>query len=177
MKAFHHLAAICLVSAVCLSACQATELGSTNSTSSLSEPGAKDIAECEKNTRAFLASDYTSDDSVALRYFTPPFAKLWLWATNPPEGETNFWGADPILETQDDEPELLNLGPGRIVEGKVRVPVDYRFRFPGGRTFTKEFVFVRSGSNWLITDILTTDPEIGTTSEFAVLSSAKASGQ
>ena len=111
MKAFHHLAAICLVSAVCLSARQATEPGSTSSASSLSEPGAKAIAACEKNTRTFLASDYTSDDSAALRYFT------------------------------------------------------------------KEFVFVRSGSNWLMTDILTTDPEIGTTSESAVLSSAKASGE
>ena len=46
---------------------------------------------------------------------------------------------------------------------------NYRFTFAGGRSFTKEFVFKKSGNKWFIEDINTTGLEPGRRSEVAFL--------
>lgn len=146
-----------------LTACQATDSG--NIGVSASSPNAKDISACEQNTRSFLSSDYTGDNSVPVRYFTKEFAKLWLWACNPPPGEVIWWGCDPILETQDMEPKLVSFGPGTSDGERVKVPVVYQHT--GNSPYTKTFVFVSEGGAWRISDILTTGLRSGLESESA----------
>jgi hypothetical protein len=164
-------AALAFIFAGSLVACQASEPGSAGagaSSQSSSTPGAKEIASCEKNLKAFLASDYTGDNAVPVRFLTKAFARLWLQACNPPEGETNYWGADPILETQDDDPALVRFGPGLAQSGKIEVPVVYQHR--GQEPFTKTFVFTDTDGKWLIADIVTSGNVYQTGSEFAHLS-------
>ncbi len=84
------------------------------------------VAFCEQQTRSFLKQDYVSDPIVAKTYFTPEFAALWLKACNPPEGETIYWGADPILETQDSDPKMISFGPGEIDGDQIKVPVVFQ---------------------------------------------------
>ena len=115
------------------------------------------------------STQYVSDVSVPVRYFTPEFARLWIWACTSTEDGPGFFSADPILETQDDEPEIHRFGPGVIENDRVKVPVNYRFTFAGGRSFTKEFVFKKSGNKWFIEDINTTGLEPGRRSEVAFL--------
>lgn len=162
MKDILSKASLLLIVGLALTACTTSDSGG-NATTSASGPDAKDIAACEQNTKAFLASDYTGDNSVPVRYMTKEFAKLWLWACNPPPGNTNYWGADPILETQDMDPTLVRLGPG-IPQGlKVHVPVVYEHhRYSGqpSRLFTKTFVFERTDGSWRISDIISSGADI-----------------
>jgi hypothetical protein len=122
------------------------------------------IAFCEQQTRSFLKQDYVSDPIVAKTYFTPEFAALWLEACNPPEGETIYWGADPILETQDSDPKMISFGPGEIDGDQIKVPVV--FQHEGQLPYTKIFIFISHNRTWLISDILTTGLREGTESEF-----------
>lgn len=115
--------------------------------------------------RQFLASDYTNP-SIAKQYFTPEFAALWSKACSPPEGEAIYWGADPILETQDIQPKLLSVGPQVKRGDQILIPVQYQHRtqhFPkdkesylslDGKIFTKTFVLIAQ-DNWKIADIQT----------------------
>lgn len=109
---------------------------------------------CEEKTKLFLKSDYTGDLSVPRTFFTPEFAALWIKACNPPEGGTNYWGCDPILETQDEDPALLGIGPTELQDdGKIHVPVGYQHRHSD--PYTKVFVFEQRKGRWLIGDIIT----------------------
>ena len=124
-------------------------------------------ADFEKVVQSFLKSDYVGNPSVAKALFTPEFAALWTKACNPPEGEVIYWGADPILETQDMDPKLINLGPATALDNQVLVPVVYQHQ--GQNPFTKTFVFTPAGPNWRISDILTTGLRDGMESELANL--------
>ena len=158
--------ALALVSTT-LTSCQSP--APTSATASPPSPTKQDVAYCENATKSFLSSQYGSDVSVPVRYFTPEFARLWIWACTSTEDGPGFFSADPILETQDDEPEMHRFGPGVIENDRIKVPVNYRFTFAGGRSFTKEFVFKKSGDKWLIEDIYTTGLEPGRRSEVAFL--------
>jgi len=122
---------------------------------------------CEEKTKLFLKSSYTEDPSVPKKFFTPEFGALWTKACNPPEGETIYWGADPILETQDMEPEFLGIGPGEIDDLTIKVPVG--FQHQGAAPYRKTFVFEQRNGRWLIADILTTGLRSGQESEFRQL--------
>jgi hypothetical protein len=108
---------------------------------------------CEEKTKLFLKTNYTEDHSVPKKFFTPEFGALWHKASNPPEGEVIYWGADPILETQDMEPKFLGLGPGEIDGQTIKVPVTYQHQ--GDAPYKKIFVFEQRQGRWLIADILT----------------------
>jgi hypothetical protein len=151
--------------ALLVTACQTSTASDSTATS---QPGSKDIAACEQNTRAFLASDYTGDNSVPVQYMTREFARLWLWACNPPPGNTNYWGADPILETQDMEPTLTSFGPGFAKAATIRVPVVYQHQ--GQQPFTKTFVLTKANGKWRISDIITSGLNASNESEVAKIS-------
>lgn len=127
----------------------------------------KEITLCEKGVKAFLASDYIGDGSVPKKLFTKEFARLWLKACDTPEGETLYWGADPILETQDEDPKLVRFGPGVERAGNIDVPVKYQHQ--GKSPFTKTFVFTNVGGQWLIADIVTSGDVYKTGSELEQL--------
>lgn len=130
--------------------------------SASAEPAKSSLQLCEEKTKAFLKTDYVSDPAVPKTFFTPEFAALWLKACNPPEGETIYWGADPILETQDTDPKLLSLGPAEIEQESILVPVVYKHQ--GLPPFTKTFAFVQQKGRWVISDIITAgtiDPSTG----------------
>jgi hypothetical protein len=122
--------------------------------SASAEPAKSSLQLCEEKTKAFLKTDYVSDPKIPKTFFTPEFAALWLKACNPPEGETIYWGADPILETQDTDPKLLSLGPAEILQENILVPVSYKHQ--GLPPFTKTFAFVQQKGRWVIADIFTT---------------------
>jgi hypothetical protein len=122
---------------------------------------------CEEKTKLFLKSSYTEDPSVPKKFFTPEFGALWTKACNPPEGETIYWGADPILETQDDNPALLGIGPGEIDDLTIKVPVGFQHK--GSSPYKKTFVFEQRKGRWLIADIITTGLRDGPESEFQKL--------
>ena len=138
-----------------------SEESPTQETSNADFSNASDF---EAFVRAFLNSDYTSNSAVAKAYLSPEFAALCIKACNPPPGETIYWGADPIMETQDMNPKLLSLGPASASNGNVLVPVI--FTHDGLQPFTKTFVFSKSGSTWRISDILTIGLRDGLESEF-----------
>jgi hypothetical protein len=120
---------------------------------------------CEEKTKLFLKSDYTGDLSVPRTFFTPEFAALWIKACNPPEGETIYWGCEPILETQDEDPAFLGIGPAELqADGKIQVPVG--FQHNGSSPYKKTFVFEQRKGRWLIADIITTGLRDGPESEF-----------
>ena len=144
----------------------------------------------EKVIIDFLTSDYLSIDSssVAMKYFTPEFSQLWKQACQPPEGENIYWGADPILETQDMEPKLVSIGPATTEENRVQIPVTYQpltLHFPkdaepqtqpSGEPFVKIFVFVQTkDENWMISDIITSGIRSDKYSEVEQLKAAFAS--
>ena len=162
----HSALALALASTI-LTSCQSP--APTSATASPSSPTKQDVAYCENATKSFLSSQYGSDVSVPVRYFTPEFARLWIWASTPGEDGMPFFNYEPILETQDDEPELYRFGPGIIENDRIKIPVSYRFAFAGGRSFTKEFVFAKAGNRWLVEDIYTTGLEPGRRSEVAFL--------
>jgi len=110
---------------------------------------------CEEKTKLFLKSDYTGDPAVAQTLFTPEFAALWIKACNPPEGGTNYWGCEPILETQDEDPAFLGIGPAELQDdGTIQVPVGFQHK--GSSPYKKTFVFEQRKGRWLIADIITT---------------------
>jgi hypothetical protein len=121
--------------------------------SASAEPAKSSLQLCEEKTKAFLKTDYVSDPKIPKTFFTPEFAALWLKACNPPEGETIYWGADPILETQDTDPKLLGIGPAESTDDKVFVPVGYKHA--GQSPYKKIFVFEQHKGRWVIADILT----------------------
>ena len=117
------------------------------------EPAKSSFKLCEEKTKAFLKTDYVSDPKIPKTFFTPEFAALWLKACNPPEGETIYWGADPILETQDTDPKLLSLGPAETDGENISVPVVYKHQ--GAPSYSKVFVFTQHKGRWVIADIIT----------------------
>lgn len=120
---------------------------------------------CEEKTKLFLKSDYTGDLSVPRTFFTPEFAALWIKACSPPEGETIYWGADPILETQDEDPAFLGIGPAELQDdGTIQIPAGFQHR--GSSPYKKTFVFEQRKGRWLIADIITTGLRDGPESEF-----------
>ena len=156
--------ALCLTASTLVTASDPSD--SAALTASASGPTKRDIVYCEKATKSFLASNYLSDQSVPVRYFTPEFASLWAWACTPDQSGLPFYNYEPILETQDGEPPMDRFGPGVIEDDRIKVPVSY-----GGsdRYFTKEFVFVRVDDRWLIEDIYTTGLRPGRRSEVTYL--------
>jgi hypothetical protein len=123
------------------------------SLSAFAEPAQSSLQLCEEKTKAFLKTDYVSDPKIPKTFFTPEFAALWLKACNPPEGETIYWGADPILETQDTDPKLLSLGPAETNGENIYVPVVYKHQ--GAPSYSKVFVFTQHKGRWVIADIIT----------------------
>jgi len=123
------------------------------SLSAFAEPANSSLQLCEEKTKAFLKTDYVSDPKIPKTFFTPEFAALWLKACNPPEGETIYWGADPILETQDTDPKLLSLGPAEAGGENIAVPVVYKHQ--GAPSYSKVFVFTQRKGRWVIADIIT----------------------
>jgi len=122
------------------------------------------LSTCEEKTQQLLKSDYIDDPAIAKTYMTTEFAALWLKACNPPEGETIYWGCDPIMETQDTDPKRLSLGPAEAVGYTIRVPVVYKHQ--GKPPFTKLFQFVEIQNTWRIADILTLGIQNAPQSEF-----------
>jgi uncharacterized protein YecT (DUF1311 family) len=123
---------------------------------------------CEEKTKLFLESDYIDNPAVHRSFFTPDFAVLWIKACNPPEGETIYWGADPILETQDEDPAFLGIGPSELQDdGSIQVPVGFQHK--GSSPYKKTFVFEQREGGWLIADIITTGLRDGPESEFKKL--------
>lgn len=167
MKTLRNLLLAGISAALGVAVCKAADPTSAGGLSmgSTAASSGKDIAACEQHTKDFLSSDYVGNKAVAARFFTKPFARLWIWASNPPEGEVIWWGCDPILETQDSEPKLVSFGPGVADGAKVLVPVVYQHR--GNPPFTKTFVFVKEGDEWRVSDILTTGLPSGSGSEAA----------
>jgi hypothetical protein len=122
--------------------------------SASAEPAKSSLPLCEEKTKLFLKSDYTGDPAVAQTLFTPEFAALWIKACNPPEGGTNYWGCEPILETQDEDPAFLGIGPAELQDdGTIQVPVGFQHK--GSSPYKKIFVFEQRKGRWLIADILT----------------------
>lgn len=119
--------------------------------SASAEPAKSSLQLCEEKTKAFLKTNYCDDQAVPKTFFTPEFAALWLKACNPPDGEAIYWGCDPIMESQDTDPELLSLGPSEADGDSILVPVVYKHQTP----YTKTFVFVQSKGRWVISDIIT----------------------
>ena len=115
------------------------------------EPAESSLQLCEEKTKAFLKTDYCMDPKIPTTFFTPEFAALWLKACNPPDGEAIYWGCDPIMESQDTDPELLSLGPSEADGDSILVPVVYKHE----SSYTKTFVFVQSKGRWVISDIIT----------------------
>jgi hypothetical protein len=143
LKILKHLCALAAASLLITANAVATEIEILPSS----------IPLCEEKTELFLKTDYCSDPSVPKKFFTPEFGALWIKACNPPEGETIYWGADPILETQDMDPKFLGLGPGEIDGQTIKVPVGYQHE--GDAPYKKIFVFEQRQGRWLIADILT----------------------
>ncbi len=157
--------AICLAVQSFLMASDSSD--SPASTASASGPTERDIAYCEEATKSFLASAYCTDKSVPIRYFTPEFASLWVWAcTTEPPYVIPFYNYEPILETQDGEPPMYRFGPGVIEDDRIKVPVSYG---DSDSYFTKEFVFTKVDNRWLVEDIYTTGRQPGRRSEVAYL--------
>jgi hypothetical protein len=123
------------------------------SLSASAEPAKSSLQLCEEKTKAFLKTDYCMDPKIPKTFFTPEFAALWLKACNPPEGETIYWGADPILETQDTDPKLLSLGPAETDGENIAVPVVYKHQ--GAPAYSKVFVFTQHKGRWVIADMIT----------------------
>lgn len=123
------------------------------SLSAFAEPAQSSLQFCEEKTKTFLKTDYVSDPKIPKTFFTPEFAALWLKACNPLEGETIYWGADPILETQDTDPKLLSLGPAETGGENIAVPVVYKHQ--GAPSYSKVFVFTQHKGRWVIADIIT----------------------
>ena len=115
------------------------------------EPAESSLQLCEEKTKAFLKTDYCMDPKIPKTFFTPEFAALWLKACNPPDGEAIYWGCDPIMESQDTDPELLSLGPSEADGDSILVPVVYKHE----SSYTKTFVFVQFKGRWVISDIIT----------------------
>ena len=115
------------------------------------EPAKSSLQLCEEKTKAFLKTDYCMDPKIPTTFFTPEFAALWLKACNPPDGEAIYWGCDPIMESQDTDPELLSLGPSEADGDSILVPVVYKHE----SSYTKTFVFVQFKGRWVISDIIT----------------------
>ncbi len=122
---------------------------------------------CEKMANAFLHSKYLDDPEVARKFMAPDFAKLWVKACNPPPYEVIYWGCDPLMESQDEEPTLLSLGPAKADGGLVNVPAVFQHK--GMAPYTKTFVFTPTNGAWMISDILTTGLREGPESEFEKL--------
>lgn len=135
--------------------------------SALAEPAKSSFKLCEEKTKAFLKTDYCMDPKIPKTFFTPEFAALWLKACNPPEGEAIYWGCDPILESQDADPQLLSLGPAETDGENIAVPVVYKHQ--GAPSYSKVFVFTQSKGRWVIADIITTGLRDGPESEFKKL--------
>jgi len=123
------------------------------SLSATAEPAKSSFKLCEEKTKAFLKTDYCMDPKIPKTFFTPEFAALWLKACNPPEGETIYWGCDPILESQDSDPQLLSLGPAETDGERIAVPVVYKHQ--GAPSYSKVFVFTQIKGRWVIADIIT----------------------
>lgn len=123
------------------------------SLSALAEPAKSSLKLCEEKTKAFLKTDYCSDPKIPNTFFTPEFAVLWLKACNPHEGEAIYWGCDPILESQDSDPQLLSLGPAETDGEKIGVPVVYKHQ--GAPSYSKVFIFTQHKDRWVIADIIT----------------------
>jgi hypothetical protein len=123
------------------------------SLSAVAEPAQSSLQLCEEKTKAFLKTDYCMDPKIPKTFFTPEFAALWLKACNPPEGEAIYWGCDPILESQDADPQLLSLGPAETDGENIAVPVVYKHQ--GAPFYSKVFVFTQHKGRWVIADIIT----------------------
>lgn len=123
------------------------------SISAIAEPAKSSFKLCEEKTKAFLKTDYCMDPKIPKTFFTPEFAALWLKACNPPEGEAIYWGCDPILESQDADPQLLSLGPAETDGENIAVPVVYKHQ--GAPSYSKVFVFTQHKGRWVIADIIT----------------------
>jgi len=109
---------------------------------------------CEEKTKLFLKSDYSWDKSVARTFMTPEFAALWIKANTHNDDGITYWNSDPILETQDEDPALLGIGPTQLQDdGTIHVPVGYQHRHSD--PYTKVFVFEQRKGRWLIGDIIT----------------------
>jgi hypothetical protein len=121
--------------------------------SAQAEPAKSSFKLCEEKTKAFLKTDYCMDPKIPKTFFTPEFAALWLKACNPPEGEAIYWGCDPILESQDSDPQLLSLGPAETDGENIAVPVVYKHQ--GAPSYSKVFVFTQHKGRWVIADIIT----------------------
>ena len=121
--------------------------------SAKAEPAKSSFKLCEEKTKAFLKTDYCMDPKIPKTFFTPEFAALWLKACNPPEGEAIYWGCDPILESQDADPQLLSLGPAETDGENIAVPVVYKHQ--GAPSYSKVFVFTQHKGRWVIADIIT----------------------
>lgn len=131
------------------------------------DPAKSSFKLCEEKTKAFLKTDYCMDPKIPKTFFTPEFAALWLKACNPPEGKAIYWGCDPILESQDADPQLLSLGPAETDGENIAVPVVYKHQ--GAPTYSKVFVFTQHKGRWVIADIITTGLRDGPESEFKKL--------
>jgi hypothetical protein len=132
------------------------------------DPFPSSLTLCEERTKHFLESDYIDNPALQRSLFTPEFAVLWIKACNPPEGETIYWGADPILETQDEDPAFLGIGPSELQDdGTIQVPVGFQHK--GSSPYKKTFIFEQREGGWLIADIITTGLRDGPESEFKKL--------
>lgn len=120
---------------------------------------------CEEKTKLFLKSDYNWDKSVARTFLTPEFAALWIKASTHNDDGVTYWNADPILETQDEAPAFLGIGPAALQDdGTIQVPVGFQHK--GSSPYKKTFIFEQRKGRWLIADMITTGLRDGPESEF-----------
>lgn len=135
---------------------------------STKSPTMADVASCEQITQKIISPAQHDGITNLNNFYTPNFAELLRKGMESDGSEAPYLNYDYIMETQDMEPKVLSLGPGKIVGNKIYVP--YVQVHQGARPFTKTWVFVKYNGQWLAEDLLTSGRERGNGSMFKELS-------
>jgi hypothetical protein len=111
-----------------------------------------DLSRAEKITREFL-DYYCRTENLKKTYMSRDFARVWLEATSLRYNSgLSYWSADPLLETQNDHPEIIKIGPALAEHSEIHVPVI--FKHVDMPRYTKTFILRLGRSGWEISDIL-----------------------
>jgi hypothetical protein len=118
-------------------------------------PTAEDVRECEAVTRRILATP-AGDREFIRAVYTPELARRILCGMTPQPGSgMPLLNYDYVYDTQNENPDVLRVGPGFIAGSRVEVPVV--MQSPGEPPQTKYWTFVARDGGWRAAEII--DPE------------------
>jgi hypothetical protein len=138
-----------------LGACTATQPPADAQQGSFA-PSASDVRQCEAATRRILAGRHYDENLIGALY-GPRLKFLLLRGLNAEPGTNHWLNWDYVYDTQDDMPEVLSIGPGRVESDRIAVPVLMRRPWQTPSQQTKTWIFKRFNGQWLVDDIIGLD--------------------